>query len=408
MKVCAVNYLKVLFALGCLTAYIHATDHAILAGEAHAFKTLYGTTDFSKLKKIEKDPDTYWAEREHALLHGENKTIPHREFCTQFVKDAQSYIAEKLYPNLPWCVPYCVYNFLFEQPWYANLNTIDGILSAVVGKSHPALPTARTLFYGGLVDYLNDIHDDYLAEIFETPGSFRASIVTFMKEDGYKITKALNDKQRWFISEDGAFSLFDELVMLNNGFYLCGAPRDPESYKDFATHYSSDQPDFSGWRGLISHDPLAHALTQEDQDIALRNNGVLRKNILKNCYAPGHLPKNNLIKLSQKTQGVFYAFHEAPSVTAGYLGSKAHSIAFPPVDGLIDTGFLAITPYFTENASQIDWHTQVLTPEPLGLEHVHDTLLQWRKMYCADAFEKALKLGLHDESSHPYLKHPRT
>ena len=365
---------------------MHA-ERPLLEGEARAFHMLYGTTDIHKIKEIEKNPAAYWREREQALLHGKDKAVPHREFCAKFVKDAQAFITQTL-GLWPWPAPTWLNTIVSNKPWYTDFNALDHLLHVTI-KDHPALPTVKALAYACIVDDLQD--PGSCAENLKTPQDFCRHIRAFMAEPGHKITEDLNHKQRWFISEDGVFSLFDSLVMRGNGLYLCGAASHPEKHSDFAAHYRGGKPHFSKWTGVIAHDSVTHALKQEQQANALQALDIDDQEYFDACYAPSNLPQGDIITLSEKTQGVFHNFHEACTVSCALDEDDIFSVAFPSSRSLVDTGFLDITPYFAEKNSPLmpspfNWHDCPLLPAALSEEQVHTTLIELRDKFCIQAF----------------------
>ena len=387
---CTLNMLFVICLLCSLS--VLANHRAPSEGEAHAFRTLYGTDDLDKLKEFENKPLQFWQERENALMQ-EGATMSHLDFCAKFVQDAKQALVKDCPEEMR---SYCAEQF----------QNIDRYIKDMV-VNEPALPNVKARYYGLLCDKVHKASPQKRCKVLFAEQKITLSDIRTIVEGYSEMTHAFNERVRWIVSKDGQFSIFDWLVMRRKGYYLCGAPEDPQARFDFSAH----EENFSGWTGLFGHDTYAHSFRSYLIDKALEDNNISSQEYFNQCCNPNNFIAGDLIGMSQKALGLFYQFHELPSLTFSFEEKVLCSLVFPHAGGrpgcyrkhadwsdlerhslgvLPDTGFLDIAPYFMHVPLKYDWYTRPLPRHPMPdcpKNCVHEALLGWRAQHCAEGFD---------------------
>ena len=327
--------------------------------EAYAFRSLYGTDDMATLIAIEKDPQKFWREREAALMK-KGATLSHLEFCEKLVQEAQKCLLERL-PSLE---------------GGKRFSEIDDMIEGLLPKISPLWPNIRARYYAFLCD---EVHKSRSEAVFASQETLAGKVQSTI-DHSLKMTGPYNAKVCWKISKDGQFSVLDYLILRSKGYYLCGAPTNVQDWFGFSVHAGA----LEGWEGLLMHDSYSHSLQAYTVDYSLRKFRISGQAYFNQCCNPEEFVSDDLIAVSQKIQGVFYQFHELPSINFSFETSHVNSLIFPKSVQLTDSGFLDITPYFMNVPLGYDWHENPLRgpSQDLSRSTVHKALLGWRAQYC--------------------------
>ena len=339
------------------------------AYEAHAFRAIYGTEDMDKLIKIEGDPVSFWREREERLM-ASGATIEHRTFCQQFVEEAKEYIAQNWTNNI-------------SKSLFRDGEIVDEVLQEEVPEDDAIWPTTRSICYGVVCDWVTSC--DFLsAEDFAGSHGLR-KVARSVTRNGIEVnvTEEFNRSQRWLAKPCKAFPIVDSLIMHSHGFYLNSAPA-PEERWAFGAHPSLTEDFlFKGWGGVVTHDPVAHAMAQYDRASALKTqHNISETEHFKMYCNPKRIVCGNLIEQSQQHLGWFYNVHELAAAKESFDPDKLDSVLFPYGSLLIDRGFQDLVPLFVHPAKwkhqgfYVDKRSMDLTSE------THALLMQWRNTHC--------------------------
>ena len=331
-------------------------------GEAHAFRSLYGADDMEKLIAIERDPVRFWREREEFLM-APGTTITHREFCKKFVQETKEHIAQN-----------CAYSK--GKASFRDGEVIDDAMHSIMCEGHPAWATVQAMFYGQACDRLssrNLRHKEFSGlekEMAELAHEMRAT------QDDF------NDVHRWLASPCEEYPIVDNLIMHGKGLYLSSAV-EPKGRCAFRAHPDGEKFLFSGWKGVIKHDTLAHALQQYHRALVLKAYGVSSTEHFKMYCGPAYIAQDDMITQSQQHLGWFYNVHELPSIREAYNPSALATVLFPYAVNLTDSGFAQIMPFFTRKAKS--WKENTLAPDACtaGGLYQHAFLLKWRNTHCS-------------------------
>ena len=330
--------------------------------EGHAINAIFGTRSAQEAKTIEANPGEFWHERAGKL---KDDAITHQEFCHIYIKDAQEHIAKKIAQS-------------GQRPWFAEPSAIEELIIEGTDDRDPFFLELMTFSHALACDHTNDPNDAnrMVAKSVESMQIFIEDMKTFLTNN--RVTKDLQDKQRWLVVPEGQFSMFDSMVMLGQGFYLGSVYDDPNLRMHSYAHNNS----FYGWLGALNHDSL-HAHKQNILAQELLKFSISAQEYINACFAPTNLVANDLVSLGQQTLGCFCNFHEEPSVNGAFSPEDKQSLLFPMSPVLSDDGFLRIVPYFSHVPKNHNWWVQPLPAVNEPALRTHATLLRWRAQYCS-------------------------
>ena len=335
-------------------------------GEARAFQSIYGTRKMEELVAIERDPVRFWREREAALI-APGATITHREFCRRFVQEAKEHIAQNCQDSK-------------GKASFKDGEALDEALQSVISDDHPAWPTIQARFYGQACDCLSGSDRSKDFSVLEK------DVAQFVQDMG-DIKDDFNDVQRWLTDPCAEYAIVDNIIMYRRGLYLSSSVA-PEDRCHFQTHYEQFAFVYTGWKGVIEHDSVAHAAQQYKRDQTLKTFDISPTEHFKMYCGPEYIEQGNIITQSHQHLGWFYNVHELPSVEEAYNPKVLETVLFPYAPYRTDSAFGEIVPFFTLKAN--NWQKTALHYDVVnawGSLNQHAFLLRWRERHCDNGWD---------------------
>ena len=341
--------------------------------EEHVFDTLFSTHNFEKITEIEERPGNFWYERKDYL---DGATIPHEEFCTIYTQKAQQCLKNQMVKA-------------HRPSWLKDPSTLDDLLTDLANPKEHFHPDLRLYLHAVVCDYMHTPNKTKFTNI-KTERGIRKILHEYKQNLQKVVTPSLQKKKKWLTLPDGKFSIFDSMVMLTQGYYLCAAKESFDLWLNFSSHYDY----FNGSLGVINHDNV-HAEKQEELAKALSAWGISMQAYRCLCHNPTNLVTNNLVGLCQQTLGCFCNFHEEPSGKDAFTPESPKSLIFPNANALLDDGFLDIVPCFSHVPPGHDWKIAPLSFVQEDARTTHATLLRWRDQYCSAGNRFLKRYGVH-------------
>ena len=350
------------FLLLCVLSSLNAT---LSEEQKNTFKTLYGTSNLRELRNIEQNPKAFWYEREKALTTGPEKIIPYKEFCRQFVQEAQNFLETEHAQS-------------DTTLWFQNEGALDEVLRSTTDDESAAYPTIVFTLYACACDYAHNPQNtmvDFIRDKNKTLETMRSL------QDTPFLTHAFNEKIVWCV-KDAHFPIFDSLVMRSKNLSLCGiAQTFQERFKSKA-HGGH----FFGCFGASIHDVLSHAYAEDYFERSLAQYGISQQQYFHATFNPDVLVKGNIRAFSEQNFGVFYNFHEGPATTKHLTQTPSKTdLLLPTPETLTDEDLIGIIPFIVDlpTGDSMAKHT-VFTDKP-SASSVNTLLLEWRDKYCTAA-----------------------
>lgn len=335
-------------------------------GEGRAFQDVWGVRDVETLMRIQRDLHAYWNEREEFLFNGPCQVLTHRAFCQRYVREAKEFIRKTAK--------------LDSALWFKDIECVDSKIKEYFAEDSDMFLHAQCTFFAIACDHTHrpryENMDVVKKDMFEGALKICAQD-SKMKES----VEEWNKRLRWTITPNGAFSMFDYLVVRRKKYYLCSALSNPE---DRATAYWH-QGQFLGWSGAYDHDVAAHASSNIFFDSFLSKHNVSYQEYFDDCCNPAALSCGDIVAMSQKAIGLFCQFHEMTSVQDcdEMDGADLFPLIFPKSENLTDAGLRDIVPYFMDVPLGHNWLEEPLKRKLPCYDHsMHRAIDGWIALHC--------------------------